>query len=236
MDAAAEHPKPRTDSVSRTPPPLALAGIVRRWAEVPGPVLDGIDLTVAPGETVAITGRNGAGKTTLLRIAAGLLSPDEGTVRVSGLDPERRRTECQRRIGLLSAGNTGLYGRLRVELHLDFWARLALLPRSRRAAAITVVREHFALDELCGRRVDRLSMGERQRVRLALAFLHDPELVLLDEPRTSLDDEGSALLAAAVTRLTGRGGAAVLCAPSLDEGDPVVDRCFVMTGGRLAGA
>jgi ABC-2 type transport system ATP-binding protein len=215
---------------------LEVRGVTKRWPKAPGPVLDGVDLTVRAGETVAITGRNGAGKTTLLRLAAGLLVPDAGTVRVQGLDPERDRTAFQAAIGFLAAGNSGLYGRLTVERHLDFWARLALLPRARRAAAEARVRERFALDELCGRRVDRLSMGQRQRVRIALAFLHEPALVLLDEPRTSLDDEGVALLAGAVCELTARGGAAVMCAPGAQDGGLPYDRRHVVGGGTMVPA
>jgi ABC-type multidrug transport system ATPase subunit len=137
---------------------------------------------------------------------------------------------------LLSAGNSGLYGRLRVEHHLDFWARLALLPRARRRAACERARERFALDELCGRRVDRLSMGQRQRVRLALAFLHEPDVVLLDEPRTSLDDDGAELLAAAVEELTARGGAAVVCAPRPEDAGLPFDRRHLVGGGEMVPA
>src|SRR4051812_22672889 len=189
---------------------LELSGIVKRWPGAATPVLDDVDVIVRSGEVVGVTGRNGAGKTTLLRVAAGLLLPDEGTVRVDGMDPERERDACQERIGYLSAGNSGLYGRLRVEQHLEFWARLALIPRSRRRTAIAEVRETFALDELCGKRVDRLSMGQRQRVRIALAFLHRPDLLLLDEPRTSLDAEGARLVAAALQSVVARGGAALV--------------------------
>jgi ABC-2 type transport system ATP-binding protein len=215
-------------------PLLRLDGIVKRWPRTSEAVLDGASLVAHPGEVVAVTGRNGAGKTTLLRIAAGLLAPDAGTVRVAGLDPARDRTACQSRIGLVTAGNSGLYGRLTVERHLRFCARLALLPRRRHAAAIAAVSEAMALAELRGRRVDRLSMGQRQRVRLALGLLHAPDLLLLDEPRTSLDDEGAALLAEAVHAVLGRGGAVVVCAPKWEDAGIPVHRSLVMAGGALA--
>jgi ABC-type multidrug transport system ATPase subunit len=214
-------------------PLLELRGVVKRWPGAAAPVLGGVELAVCAGEAVAITGRNGTGKTTLLRIAAGMLLADAGSVRVAGLDPERDRTAYHARVGFLSAGDGGLYGRLTVEQHLDFWARLALLPRARRRAATERVRATFALAELCGRRVSRLSMGQRQRVRLALAFLHEPDLVLLDEPRTSLDDEGAQLLAAAVAELTARGGAAVVCAPGATETGIPCDRRHRVDAGAL---
>jgi ABC-2 type transport system ATP-binding protein len=154
-------------------------------------------------------------------------------VHVLGLDPERDRAECQRRLGFLSAGNSGLYGRLRVEHHLDLAAALAYVPRDSRAAAIDRVRTAFELDELVGQRVDRLSMGQRQRVRLALAFLHEPELALLDEPRTSLDADGVAHVRAAVDALTSRGGSAVVCAPDAEDLGIECDRRFAVSDGKL---
>src|SRR5436190_124571 len=86
-------------------PVLEMRGITKRWPNVQDPVLHDVDLTVGRGQAVGLVGRNGAGKTTLLRVAAGLLEPDAGTVRVVGRDPERERTECQRLIGICSAGN-----------------------------------------------------------------------------------------------------------------------------------
>jgi ABC-2 type transport system ATP-binding protein len=217
------------------PPPVALDGIVKRWPGVPR-VLEGVSLRLEPGSAVAICGRNGVGKTTLLRIAAGLFAPEQGTVRLSGLDPERERTEFQRRVGYLSAGNSGLYARLKPEHHLELQARLALIPKGERETAIAEVTRTFNLEPLCGRRVDRLSMGQRQRLRLALAFLHGPSVALLDEPGTSLDDEGIALIGAALDDLKARGGAAIICIPSHWEDLPSLDAGFVLSDGRLAPA
>jgi ABC-2 type transport system ATP-binding protein len=222
-------------TVERTPRPavLEVSGVTKRWRKDRPPVLDDVDLAVRPGEVVGVLGRNGAGKTTLLRIAAGLITADAGQVHMLGLSPQRNHAEYHRRLGFLSAGNSGLYGRLRVEHHLDLAAALAYVPRETRAAAIDRARQAFELDELVGQRVDRLSMGQRQRVRLALALLHEPELALLDEPRTSLDSEGVAHVRAALDELTARGGGAVVCAPDADDVGVECDRCFVVNSGRL---
>ena len=217
-------------------PTLELTGILKTWSSQPEPVIDRTDLRLEPGTVTAIAGRNGAGKTTLLRIASGLIAPDAGDVRVAGLDPRRDRTEFQRRIGFLSAGNSGLYARLKVEHHLDLWTRLALLPRRRRAAAIEDALEAFALAPLCGRRVDRLSMGQRQRLRIALAFVHEPTVVLLDEPATSLDEDGIALLQRALDSVRARGGSALVCLPSGWNQILAIDRALVLTAGRLEAA
>jgi ABC-2 type transport system ATP-binding protein len=213
-------------------PAFQLSGIVKSWPGLPR-VLDDVALTLDGGSAVAIFGANGIGKTTLLRIASGLILPDAGTVRLQGLDPETQRTEFQRRLGFLSAGNSGLYARLKPEHHLDMWAKLALIPKAQRAAAIARVREQFELDVLCGRRVDRLSMGQRQRLRLALAFLHDPDVVLLDEPGTSLDDAGLELVRRAVEAVKSRGGAALVCLPGHWEELGIVDSAYELAGGRL---
>ena len=110
-------------------PVLDLRGVVKHWPSQPAPVLDAVTLQLPPATAAAISGRNGAGKTTLLRIAAGLIGAESGSVSVCGLDVNRDRTEFQRRIGFLAAGNSGLYARLKVEHHLDLWSRIALMPR-----------------------------------------------------------------------------------------------------------
>jgi ABC-2 type transport system ATP-binding protein len=186
--------------------------VTRRWAS--RLVLIDATLSLSPGTVAWLGGPNGAGKTTLLRIAAGLLLPHAGSISLCGLDPERDRRAYQRRLGFVSAGDRGLYARLTVAQNLGFWAGLALVPRERRSELIDRALARFELGELAGRRVDRLSMGQRQRVRLSMAFLHEPTLVLLDEPHTSLDDAALALLDAALAEIAAAGGAALWCSPA----------------------
>jgi ABC-2 type transport system ATP-binding protein len=212
---------------------LQLRAVSKRWRKQPRPVLDDVDLGVAPGTAVLLTGANGAGKTTLLRLAAGVIAPDRGTVTVRGLSPERSRREFSRRIAFLSAGGSGLYARLSVRRHLDLAARLALLGPGERAAAIEHAINAFDLGPLADNRADRLSMGQRQRVRVAMAFLHEPDLALLDEPSTSLDERGVGLLRSALTRLLARGGAAIWCEPSGARAEFAFDRKLMLKGGAL---
>ena len=215
---------------------LSIEAVSKTWPGHDPAVLASVDLHARRGTTTAIVGRNGAGKTTLLRIAAGLIAPDSGRVAVGGVQADLDRSEYQRRIGFLAAGNSGLYARLKVEHHLDRWPRLALMPRRDRRGAIDEAVETFALAPLCGQRVDRLSMGQRQRLRLALAFTHRPEVVLLDEPANSLDDEGIALIRGALDILHGRGGAAIVCLPSGTQQALPVDRTLVLSDGTLEDA
>jgi ABC-type multidrug transport system ATPase subunit len=212
---------------------LSLRGVSKHWRAAAARVLNGVDLEVEAGTAVAIDGANGAGKTTLLRIIAGLLLPDSGEVRLAGRARASGHAAYHRELGLLSAGDSGLYGRLKVEHHLELWTSLALMPRSRRRPAAAAAVDAFELGPLCGRRVDRLSMGERQRLRLALAFAHEPRVVLLDEPVTSLDEAGVDRLEAALDALKRRGGAAVVCLPSGWRAPDAVDRHLTLAGGRL---
>ncbi len=212
---------------------LALRDIVKRWHRAPEPVLDGVSLEVDRGAVLGISGRNGAGKTTLLRIAAGLIAAESGTVDLDGLSPETDRRAFHRRIGFVSAGSAALYARLTVDHHLVLVARMALMSTAEGKQAGARIRKAFELDELAGRRVDRLSSGQRQRLRLALGFIHDPEVILLDEPETSLDSDGSELLAANVARHRDRGGAAIVCTPTGTLQHISVDSRCVVAAGRI---
>jgi ABC-2 type transport system ATP-binding protein len=191
-------------------------------------------LSLRPGAIAWVGGANGAGKTTLLRLAAGLIAADRGDVRLLGLAPERDRREYQRRVGWLAAGNTGVYNRLTVRQNLGYWAAIALVPRPRRRAAIEAAIARFDLECLASERGDRISMGERQRLRLAMAFLHVPDLVLLDEPQTSLDDDALGRLAAALEALAQQGGSAVWCSPTRAGTRLPATEEYLVSDGRLA--
>ncbi len=210
---------------------LVLDCVRKRWGAQT--VLRDVGLSVQRGSVVSIGGANGAGKTTLLRIAAGLIRPESGTVEVDGLHPERDRRSYLRRTALLSAGDRALYARLSPRRHLDLGARLALLSAGERRRAVQRSLARFALDEFADRRADRLSTGQRQRVRLAMALVHDPELVLLDEPANSLDRSGLELLTAYLDDLCARGGAGVWCAPESSATPLGADTALRLADGEL---
>ena len=214
-------------------PILELEGLHHRWKGPKPPVLDDVSLTLRAGEVTWVGGRNGVGKTTLLRLAAGILLPQRGTVRIGELTPASRGGLYRRQIGFLSAGDRGLQARMRVSQQLDYWGRLAYVPRERRAELVADSLQRFGLMEFATRRVDRMSMGQRQRIRLAMAFLHEPRVVLLDEPRNSLDDDGYAVLNAQVRSAAARGATVLWCSPRGEDRVIEFDRSFTLEAGRL---
>jgi ABC-2 type transport system ATP-binding protein len=229
-------------SLARRPPQRGVEGIVvprvrvhgvaKRWERRP-PVFEDVWLDFQGGTLIAMTGQNGAGKTTFLRLVAGLIDPDDGTITLDGLHPRRNRREYSQRIGYLSAAQGGLYARLSVAGHLDFSARLALLGKAEREAAAAAALDAFGLGELADRRVDRLSMGQRQRIRLAIAFLHRPRVVLLDEPWNSLDEQGIAVLRTQLATFVAGGGLAICCAPTGSGIAEEADEVYVVGEGRI---
>ena len=207
--------------------------MTKRWPRQNTPVLRDIELELLAGELAWLTGDNGAGKTTLLRIVAGLITPNAGQVSVCGLESRGSRRAYQQRIGLLTAGNSGLYARMTVRQNLDYWARLALVAAGQRRSRVEESLDRFELGAFAGRRMDRMSMGQRQRVRIALTFLHQPTLVLLDEPANSLDDEGCAVLVEAVDEHKRSGGTALWCSPGGDAPGASVERRLRLASGQL---
>ncbi len=231
----AQESAPRSFRASATVP-LALHAISKRWRSGQAPVLDDVSLTLQPGTSTWVGGRNGVGKTTLLRIAAGLIHPERGHAEAHGITVHADRQRYQRLVSLLPAGDRGLYARLTVQQHLEFWARIAMVPRERLGPAVGEAIETFQLQELAARRVDRMSMGQRQRLRIAMTFLPEPEVVLLDEPLTSLDHEGAELLAQASARVQARGGAVLWCSPEATQPEREFDAGWTLQRGGLVPA
>ncbi len=216
--------------------PLMLRGVSKRWRKDLPLVLDDLGLTLEPGTSTWVGGRNGVGKTTMLRVAAGLIEPDTGRAEVWGVTHRENRTRYQQLVSFLPAGDRGLYARLTVRRQLEFCARISLIAREKVKDTVERSLAQFDLLELADRRVDRMSMGQRQRLRIAMTFLPDPEVVLLDEPLTSLDAEGSVLLQDALAELLGRDGTVLWCSPSGEHVDMSFDAHWLIEGGRLVPA
>src|ERR1700688_2654768 len=158
-------PDPSPAAGSGGEPILEIQDLHHRWKGPKPPVLDDVSLTLRAGEVTWIGGRNGVGKTTLLRLAAGILLAQRGRIGIGELTPRSRGSLYRRQIGFLSAGDRGLQARMRVNQQLDYWGRLSYVPRERRAELVAESMRRFSLEEFANRRVDRMSMGQRQRIR-----------------------------------------------------------------------
>jgi len=177
-----------------SPAAVSIRGLERRFGAVP--VLRRIDLTVARGECLALFGANGAGKSTLLRTLAGLLRADAGSVELFGLALPAD-SALRRRIGYLGH-DAFLYRDLDATENLAYYGRLFGVRDASRAATLLA---EVGLERVASRRVGTFSRGMLQRLGLARALLHEPELLLLDEPLTGLDPEGAEVLSRILARL-----------------------------------
>lgn len=197
------------------------------------PVLRGLDLTVAEGEFVALVGPNGAGKTTLLRILATLSRASLGQVHIAGFELPAHAAEVRRRLGVVSHQPL-LYGDLTAEENLRFYARLYDL-----SGVEGRVTEVLELVGLAARRRDlvrQFSRGMQQRLTIARAILHDPEVLLLDEPHTGLDQDASAMLDDALRQVAARGRTVVMTSHDLNRAADLASRIDILSRGRIAGS
>jgi heme exporter protein A len=191
--------------------------------------VDGVTFTIGDGECLALFGPNGAGKTTLLRLLAGLLTPTAGSCRVGGVALRGARA-ARARVGLVSHASM-LYGALSARENVEFSARMYgvrdAAGAARRALALMRVADRAETP------VRALSRGLQQRVSIARAIVHEPLLLLCDEPYTGLDEVGSAALTTALAERRDRGAALMLVTHNLGEGLALATHAAIMRGGRF---
>jgi ABC-2 type transport system ATP-binding protein len=194
--------------------------------------LEDISFTVGGGESLVILGENGAGKTTTLRCLAGVIRPTSGSVMVGGIsvadDPEAVRAQ----VGLLSE-LPGLYERMTAPDYLDFFGRIHGMAEDVRRRRIAEMLDLFGLGQRADVWLGSYSKGMRQKVALVRATLHQPRVLLLDEPTSSMDPAGARLTWDYILELKRTGIAVVVCTHNLRETARVADRLAVMAGGRI---
>ncbi|HEY7045038.1 MAG TPA: ABC transporter ATP-binding protein [Nocardioidaceae bacterium] len=205
------------------PPAVALDDVSRVFGAVRA--VDGLSLTIQPGEIVALLGPNGAGKTTTIDMILGLSTPTRGDVSVYGLRPVDAMVR-----GLVSAvmQSGGLLKDYTVEETVQLTA--SLFPSSR---PVSEVMQRAGLEHIAGRRVGACSGGEQQRLRFALALLPDPELLILDEPTTGMDVTTRREFWSAIRRDAHRGRTVIFATHYLEEADAYADRVVLVRSGRL---
>ena len=207
---------------------IAVEGLEKSYRD--WPVLWDLDLTVPWGESLALFGANSAGKTTLLRILSTSVRPESGRVRIAGCDLLRQTSEARRRIGFVGH-RSFLYEDLTPRENLTYYARLYDV--SDREIRVKASLERVGLSSRADHRVRALSNGMQKRAAIARAILHQPDVLLLDEPEAGLDHDSRRMLGELLAEWTAEGRSVILTTHDVDLGVTWGNRAAVLTGGRV---
>ncbi|WP_454101272.1 ABC transporter ATP-binding protein [Metabacillus sp. SLBN-84] len=192
-----------------------------------------VSFSMKEGEVTGLLGENGAGKTTLLRMIATLLTPSEGSVTVSGFDTVREPASIKKQIGVLFGGETGLYDRLTARENLEYFARLYGLSKHETKVRIDELSKMFGMRDYLDRKVGGFSKGMRQKVAIARAIIHNPKIILFDEPTTGLDITSSNVFRQLVHQLKREGKTIVFSSHIMEEVSMLCDSVAMMHKGEL---
>ncbi|HEY58173.1 MAG TPA: ABC transporter ATP-binding protein [Anaerolineae bacterium] len=192
-----------------------------------------VTLQVRPGEIVVLLGPNGAGKTTTMRMLAAILRPSRGRAWVAGYDVVETPEAVRARVGFLTEHH-GLYGRMTGEEYLRFFGRLYGLEAGPLQRGVEYWLRYFGLWEARQRRIAGYSKGMRQKLALARALLHEPQVLLLDEPTSAMDPESAARVREAILRLRSEKRTLLVSTHHLAEAEMLADRIAILRAGRLA--
>ncbi len=195
--------------------------------------VDEVSFTARDGEITGLLGPNGAGKTTTLRMLYTLLKPDSGRMRVDGIDPETDPLGIKRALGVVP-DSRGLYDRLSARENILYFARLHGVPRELAERRIERFVEVLDMGKFIDRRTDGFSQGQRVKVAIARALMHDPRNVLLDEPSNGLDVMTTRALRGFLRELKAEGRCVVLSTHIMQEVAALCDRIVIIAGGRVA--
>jgi ABC-2 type transport system ATP-binding protein len=209
---------------------LELIGLTRRYGDLVA--LDDLSFTVGEGQMYGFVGTNGAGKTTAMRIVLGVLEPDAGVVRWRGRPVD---SAMRQRFGYMPE-ERGLYPKMRVRDQLEYFARLHGLGLAKARESTRYWLERLGVSARAGDRVEALSLGNQQRVQLAAALVHGPELLVLDEPFSGLDPVGVDVLAAVLAEQAAAGVPVVFSSHQLELVERLCDSVAIINRGRLVAA
>lgn len=216
-----------------TDPRLNLRGVARTYRGGAG--VHDIDLTVQPGEIHALVGLNGAGKSTLMKLMVGMLRPAAGTIELLGHDARTLTGDQWARVGALVEYPLA-YGELDGTTNLRLAARLHGVPPAAIPQVVETVVEELNLGRYAAVRARRMSLGNKQRLGLAAALQHHPDLIVLDEPTNALDPSGVLLLREALLRRAAAGAGVLVSSHHLDEVARIATRISVIAEGRMVGS
>ena len=214
---------------ARATPALAIGGLIKTFERR---AVDGLDLTVRAGEFYALLGPNGAGKTTTLRMVAGLLKPDAGAISVFGVDALTDPVAAKRKMAWVS-DEPMIYDKLTPREYLDFVARLWAVPPETAVGNANELIDWLGLGPHADERCEGFSRGMRQKVALAGALVHDPSLIILDEPLTGLDAGTARQVKDVLQARVKAGGTVIMTTHILEVAERMAERIGVLASGRL---
>lgn len=194
--------------------------------------VDSLNLTVSTGQILALLGPNGAGKTTTIRMLTTILKPSRGKARIMGYDILTQAEEVRAHVGVLTEQH-GLYPRMRAREYLEFFGRTYKMERSMLQKRIEELLVYFGLNEAQDKRLGQYSKGMRQKLALARALIHDPTVLLLDEPTSAMDPASARLVRNAIQQLRSKDRAIVICTHNLAEAEELADQIAIIRQGRL---
>ena len=209
---------------------IELRNLTKRFGALTA--VDRLDLTVRPGEIFGFLGPNGAGKTTTVKLITGLLKPTEGSVRVAGFDVATQTLEAKRRMGLVP-DEPFVYPKLTGVEYLRFIGELYGVPLPGMSRRIPELLEMFELTPWGGELLESYSHGMRQKLVLAAILLHDPKVLVLDEPMVGLDPKSARLVKDIFARLAQRGTAIFMCTHVLEIAEKLCHRVGIMIEGKM---
>jgi ABC-2 type transport system ATP-binding protein len=230
-------PAPNTQDFPPVPPVSAaplieIADLAKVYRGAPRPALDGLSLSVRPGAFFGLLGPNGAGKSTLISILCGLLAPTRGTVRVLGADVRAEPERVKAAIGLVPQ-DLALYPTLTARENLEFFGRMQGLSGARLRERVTACLAIARLEALAGRRTETFSGGLKRRLNLAIGLIHEPRLLILDEPTVGIDPQSRHFIHESLRALHAAGLTLVYTTHYMDEAEQLCDDIAIIDHGRI---
>lgn len=194
--------------------------------------VDGVNLDVRPGQVLALLGQNGAGKTTTVRMLTSVLRPTRGAARVSGYDVVAQPERVRAAVGVLTEQH-GLYLRMSGLEYLDYFGRIYRLPDASRRQRCNDLLEYFGLGEAARQPIGQYSKGMRQKLAIARALIHSPQVLLLDEPTSAMDPESAHLVRQSIAGLRAENRTIIICTHNLIEAEMLADHIAIIYRGRI---
>ncbi|NTU30644.1 ATP-binding cassette domain-containing protein [Brevibacillus sp. HB1.1] len=210
---------------------IEVKDVSKRFKEIAA--VQHVSFRVEAGEVYGLLGENGAGKTTTMRMMATVLTPTEGDIEISGFSVRQQPLEVRRRIGILFGGDVGLYSRLTARENIAYFGHLYGLEQARLEERIHSLSRMLEMDDFIDRRVGAFSRGMKQKVAIARTLVHDPDVILLDEPTTGLDVTAATIFRRMVRMLQEEGKTILFSSHNMGEINKLCKRVALMHKGKL---